>query len=497
MTLDVGTTLGPYEIVSSLGAGGMGEVYKANDSRLDRTVAIKVLPSHLSDNAELQERFEREARAISSLNHPHICTLHDVGHQDGVDFLVMEYLEGETLADRLQKGPLDLEEALRYAIQIADALDQAHRQGVVHRDLKPGNIMLTASGAKLLDFGLAKFQEREAANAISALPTQQKPLTEQGTILGTFQYMAPEQLEGEDADARTDVFAFGATLFEMLTGQKAFEGKSQASLVAAILDHDPPSITSLQPMSPPAIDRVVRQCLAKDPDERWQTAGDLRRELEWIAQAGTEALPSTGAPRAPALRGRLAFGAAGLLMGVVLAGIFAWNWNAAPRQAVTRFEIALPESVRLTGMGRHAVTLTPDGTRLVYSANQQLYLRSMDDMETTPIRGTEGGGRSPFFSPDGDWVGFYSERKLKKVPITGGAPVTLCEADNPYGASWGSDDTILFGQGAGGIFRVPASGGEPEVLIEVIDCRPRRSSPRARSFYPAATRFCSPSRAGP
>ena len=230
MPLDVGTTLGPYEIVSSLGAGGMGEVYKATDSRLDRTVAIKVLPSHLSANADLKERFEREARAVSSLNHPHICTLHDVGHQDGVDFLVMEYLEGETLADRLKKGPLDLEEALRYAVQIADALYQAHRHGVVHRDLKPGNIMLTASGAKLLDFGLAKFQEREAANEISALPTQQKPLTEQGTILGTFQYMAPEQLEGQDADARTDVFSFGSTLYEMLTGQKSFRGKEPGEL---------------------------------------------------------------------------------------------------------------------------------------------------------------------------------------------------------------------------------------------------------------------------
>ena len=459
MPLDVGTTLGPYEIISALGAGGMGEVYKANDTRLDRIVAIKVLPSHLSDNAELKERFEREARAISSLNHPHICTLHDVGSENGVDFLVMEYLEGETLADRLKKGPLDLEEALRYAIQIADALDQAHRQGVVHRDLKPGNIMLTATGAKLLDFGLAKFQEREAANAISELPTQQKPLTEKGTILGTFQYMAPEQLEGQDADDRTDVFAFGSLLFEMLTGQKAFQGKSQASLVAAILEREPPSITSLQPMSPPAIDRVVRQCLAKDPDERWQTAGDLRRELEWIADVGADALQSTSAPPARVSRGRLAFGVVGLWMGAMLAGVFAWDWNTAPHPNVTRFEIALPESVRLTGTGVHAVTLSPDGTQLVYSANQQLYLRSMDDMETTPIRGTsEGAARSPFFSPDGQWIGFWSNGKLQKVPITGGAPVTLCEAENPHGASWGADGNILFGQGTEGIFRVPASG---------------------------------------
>ena len=484
MALAVGTTLGPYEIVSALGAGGMGEVYKANDSRLDRIVAIKVLPSHLSDNAELKERFEREARAISSLNHPHICTLHDVGSENGVDFLVLEYLEGETLADRLQKGPLDLEEAFRYAIQIADALEVAHRQGVVHRDLKPGNIMLTAAGAKLLDFGLAKFQEREAVDAISALPTQQKPLTEKGTILGTFQYMAPEQLEGEDADARTDVFAFGALLFEMLTGRKAFEGKSQASLVAAILERDPPSITSLQPMSPPAADRVVRQCLAKDPDERWQTAGDLKRELEWIADVGADALSSTNAPPARVARGRLAFGVVGLLMGAMLAGLLAWNWSATPEPTITRFEVAFPESVRLTNTGRHAVALSPDGTQLVYSANQQLYLRSMDDMETTPIRGTEGA-RSPFFSPDGEWIGFHSNGKLRKVPVAGGAPVTLCDALSPYGASWGSDDTILFGQGrAGGIFRVPASGGERELLIEVnaID----REYAQSPEFLPGA-----------
>ncbi len=469
MALDVGTTLGPYEIVSSAGAGGMGEVYKAKDTRLDRTVAIKVLPSHLSDDADLKECFEREARAVSSLNHPHICTLHDVGHQDGVDFLVMESIEGETLEDRLKKGPLAFEEALRYAIQIADALDNAHRRGVVHRDLKPGNIMLTATGAKLLDFGLAT-RLRQGFGEVkvddSSLLTVQKPLTEKGTLIGTFQYMAPEQLEGENSDARTDVFAFGALLFEMLTGQKAFEGKSQASLIVAILEHEPPSITSLQPMSPPAIDRVVRQCLAKDPDERWQTAGDLRRELEWVREAGADALPSTAASRARAPGGRLAFGAAGLLIGAMLAGVLAWSWKTAPRPNVTRFELALTESVRLSGTGSHAVALSPDGTRLVYSANAQLYLRSMDDMEATPIRGTDGG-LSPFFSPDGKWIGFHSGGKLQKVPVTGGAPVTLCVAENPFGASWGADGNILIGQGAGGIFRVPASGGAMQVLIEV------------------------------
>jgi eukaryotic-like serine/threonine-protein kinase len=289
-----GTKLGPYEILSSLGTGGMGEVYRARDTRLDRIVAIKILPNRLSDRPELRERFEREARTIASLNHPHICTLYDIGHQDGTDYLVMECLEGETLADRLAKGPLPLDQVLRYAIEISDALDKTHRKGVTHRDLKPGNIMLTKSGAKLLDFGLAKLrQEASPAAAISQLPTTNKYITAQGTIVGTLQYMAPEQLEGREVDARTDIFAFGALVYEMATGKKAFEGKSQASVIAKILEIDPPPISTLQPMTPLALDRVVKTCLAKEPDERWQGASDLCRELKWIAGADSESAPST------------------------------------------------------------------------------------------------------------------------------------------------------------------------------------------------------------
>src|ERR1700693_3854718 len=267
-----GRRLGPYEILSAIGAGGMGEVYKARDTRLDRTVAIKVLPVHLADRPELRERFEREARPIAALTHPHICTLFDIGQQDGVDFLVMEYLEGETLAQRLLKGPLPLEQVLQYAIETADALDKAHRKGVTHRDLKPGNIMLTKSGTKLLDFGLAKLKQEVApANVqLSQLPTANDPLTAQGTIVGTLQYMAPEQLEGKEVDARTDIFAFGAVVYEMATGKRAFEGKSQATLIARILDSDPPPMSSLQPMTPPALDRVVRKCLAKEPEQIWK-----------------------------------------------------------------------------------------------------------------------------------------------------------------------------------------------------------------------------------
>src|ERR1700758_1255670 len=273
MAILAGTRLGPYEVLSAIGAGGMGEVYKACDTRLDRIVAIKVLPTHLAGRAELRERFEREAKTIASLNHPHICTLYDTGHQDDIDFLVMEYLEGETLAQRLVKGSLPIQQVLQYAIEIADALDKAHRKGITHRDLKPGNIMLTKSGTKLLDFGLAKLRGPQAAVAnLSALPTEGSNLTAQGTILGTLQYMAPEQLEGEEADARTDIFAFGVVVYEMATGRKAFEGKSQASLIAKILETEPPPISSLQPMTPPTLDRVVKKCLAKEPDDRWQTA---------------------------------------------------------------------------------------------------------------------------------------------------------------------------------------------------------------------------------
>ncbi len=287
MPLQPGTTLGPYEILSSIGAGGMGEVYKARDTRLDRTVAIKVLPEHVASDPDLKQRFEREAKTISSLNHPHICTLHDIGAQDGIDFLVIEYLEGDTLAQRLEKAALPLDQALKVAIEIADALDKAHWQGITHRDLKPGNIMLTKSGSKLLDFGLAKLKMPEQAGGLTALTTQAAPLTQQGAILGTVQYMAPEQLDGKDADARTDIFAFGAILYEMATGKKAFEGRGHASLIAAIMHVDPPPISALQTLSPIALDEIVKTCLAKDPDDRWQSAGDLGRQLK-IIQGGSQ-----------------------------------------------------------------------------------------------------------------------------------------------------------------------------------------------------------------
>src|SRR5882762_4526518 len=290
MALPPGTKLGPYEIVAQLGAGGMGEVYRARDTRLERDVAVKVLPASLASDANLRQRLEREAKAVSKLSHPHICTLHDIGHQDGVDFLVMELVEGETLEHRLVKGPLPSDQVLRYAAQIADALAKAHKVGITHRDLKPANIMLTKSGAKLMDFGLAK-QSGPAplATALTEMTMEQSKLTGEGTIVGTFQYMAPEQLEGKEADARTDIFALGEVIYEMATGKPAFAGKSRASLIAAILSSEPQPMTALQAMTPPALERVVKKCLAKDPDERWQSASDLAAELRWISESGSQA----------------------------------------------------------------------------------------------------------------------------------------------------------------------------------------------------------------
>jgi eukaryotic-like serine/threonine-protein kinase len=455
MAILPGKRLGPYEILSGIGAGGMGEVYRARDTRLDRIVAIKVLPTHLADKPELRERFEREARTIASLNHPHICTLHDIGHQDGTDFLVMEYLEGETLAERLLKGSLPLDQVLQYAIEIADALDKAHRKGVTHRDLKPGNIMLTKSGTKLLDFGLAKLRRDAAPSApLSQLPTAQNAVTAEGTILGTLQYMAPEQLEGKEADARTDIFAFGAVVYEMATGQKAFEGKSQASVISAIMSSDPPPMSSLQPMTPPALDRVVKKCLAKEPEKRWQAASDVCDELKWIAESGAQSASQMSVPvKGIRALGRrpIMVGLGALLLGAVIASLAIWNLRPAPTpppRPVSRFTITLPPGQQLAGLDNGpAVAVSPDGTHLAYVARQggtqQLYLRAMDSLETRPIPDTEGA-INPFFSPDGQWLGFFAGGKLRKVLVSGGAGLTLGDAVEPHGASWSSQSTIAF-----------------------------------------------------
>src|SRR6202165_2167786 len=401
MTILPGRRLGPHEILSAIGAGGMGEVYRARDTRLDRIVAIKVLPTHLADRSELRERFEREARTIAGLNHPHICTLFDIGQQDGIDYLVMEYLEGKTLAQRLLKGSLPVEQVLKYAIEISDALDKAHRKGVTHRDLKPGNIMVTKTGTKLLDFGLAKLRQDAApVTPLSELATVNDPLTAQGTIVGTLQYMAPEQLEGKEVDARTDIFAFGAVVYELATGKRAFEGKSQASLIAAILEREPPAMSSLEPMTPPALDRVVKKCLAKEPEKRWQAASDVCDELMWIAESGSQVALAPGT----AVKGTRTLGRREMtiIVGIVLlaaaiGSLATWNLRhavAPTTQPVTRTVINLPPGQQLAGLEYGpAVALSPDGTRLAYVARQggvqQIYLRAMDSLESNPIPGTE------------------------------------------------------------------------------------------------------------
>jgi eukaryotic-like serine/threonine-protein kinase len=464
-----GTRLGPYEILSAIGAGGMGEVYKARDTRLDRIVAIKVLPTHLAERTELRERFEREAKTIASLNHPHICTLYDTGHQDGTEFLVMEYIEGETLAQRLAKGSLPLQQVLQYAMEISDALDKAHRKGITHRDLKPGNIMLTKSGIKLLDFGLAKLaQDATPITPESQLQTMKDAITAQGTILGTLQYMAPEQVEGktDQIDARTDIFAFGVVVYEMATGKKAFEGKSQASLMAKILETDPEPMSALAPMTPPALDRLVKKSLAKDPDRRWQSASDACDELKWIAEQGTVArIPSSSRPGGSLT---IALGAGAALMAFIIVGLVLWVLKPAASKLVTRFVIPLPPGQHL--IARDSLAISPDGTRIIYAAgsgflDSRLYVRAMDGLETREIPGTVGDATGPFFSPDGRWLGFAKSGELMKVALDGGAPASLnapIGLNNAtfFGASWGTSGTIAYvNRASGPVEQFPDSGG--------------------------------------
>jgi len=481
MALSPGTRLGPYAVTAKIGEGGMGEVYQATDTRLDRTVAIKVLPEHVASDPDLRQRFTREAKAISSLNHPHICTLYDVGEHEGASFLVMEHLEGDTLAARLTQGPLPTAQVLRYAAEIADALDKAHRQGITHRDLKPGNIMLTTSGTKLLDFGLAKLRPPGTigAEAFSAA-TQSAPLTGRSTILGTPQYMAPEQLEGQDADARTDIFAFGAVVYEMATGQRAFTGDSQASLIEAILKDEPPPMSTLQPMTPVALDYIVRTCLAKDPDDRWQSAGAVGRQVRGIIDGGSQpsaGVPDAAVPQSAGWRRAVVASLGTLILGGATIGLAVWSATRPtdpPPEAVRRFALDIGPAAAIGGTNTHAMPAwSPDGTRLVYAATLtgvvQLYVRDLDDLEARPLDGTEYG-MLPFFSPDGDWVWFFSVERfptweLKRVAVRGGTPLTVCECPSgPNSATWLPDGSIIVpaiaaGEAKSTLHRIPARGG--------------------------------------
>ncbi|HEU5248511.1 MAG TPA: serine/threonine-protein kinase, partial [Thermoanaerobaculia bacterium] len=495
MTLSSGSRLGPYEIVSPLGAGGMGEVYKARDTRLDRTVAVKVLASHLVSSADVRQRFEREAKTISQLSHPHICAVHDVGREGETEYLVMEYLEGETLAERLARGPLPLEQTLRYGMQIADALDKAHRHGIVHRDLKPGNVMITKSAVKLLDFGLAKVIAPASLEPFTELPTQEA-LTHEGGILGTFQYMAPEQVEGRDADARTDIFALGVVLYEMATGRKAFSGATQASMISSILRGEPSPISQVAPASPPLLDRVVQTCLAKDPDDRWQSAADVKRELQWIAEEprGTSAPGVTAAvPARPRNRERLGW----LLLALVLAALASFGLlrrgpAPAPPRAV-RFSVPIPPGSTFSPAEvSRGASISPDGTRVAIEAfargRRRLFVRRLDSEQMAELEGSDDA-TSHFWSPDSRFIAFFANGKLRKIPATGGPAEDLCEASFEIVGTWNREGTILFVQfQPQGIYRVSDKGGKPE---------PVRSADLAKSetivswpqFLPDGRRF--------
>ena len=487
MSISRGTLLGPYEIVESLGAGGMGEVWRAKDTRLDREVAIKVLPAGFAQDEQFLQRFEREARAISSLNHPHVCTLYDVGEvslREGeapaepdsgtVHYLVMELIEGESLAERLKKGPIPLHEVLKYGRQIASALDAAHKRGVIHRDLKPGNVMITKSGAKLLDFGLAKSaaEGRGAVEGVTNLPTEAKPLTQEGTILGTFQYMAPEQLEGLEADPRTDIFALGALLYEMATGRRAFAGETKTSLIAAIVSQHPEPISQVTPMTPPALDHVVRRCLEKDPDDRWQSAQDIASELQWISEAGSQAGVAAPVTLRRKTREKLAWTLVALLFTIcaILGFLLSSSSGETPRPSLDLTLSPPPNAYLKLGNQFGGGLISPDGRRVVFAAENsdgtQLWIRSLGQDDSRPIPGTEGAAY-PFWSPDSRSIAYFNSGgrpMMKRIELEGGLPQTISNL-GPDGAgrggSWRSDGTIIYGAISGNLRRVPPGGGDP------------------------------------
>lgn len=457
--MTAGDKLGPYEIVAAIGAGGMGEVYKARDTRLDRTVAVKVLPEHIAAREDARQRFEREARSVASLNHPNICTLHDIGTESGAGYMVMEYMEGETLAARLEKSAIPLDQALKFALAIGDALDRAHRAGVVHRDVKPANIMLTRDGVKVLDFGLAK------SSSSSSTPEQTltKVLTMEGTVMGTPQYMAPEQFEGREADVRADIWAFGAVLYEMVTGQKAFQGKNYSTLLGAILSADPLPM-SVKPFTPALLERVVRRCLAKDPEDRYQSMRDVVLDLQAPQQSEATA--------GPVRRNYWGWAAAGICLAAAFAGWGLWLSSSRKVTNSVRLSVDPPPTARFSSIANTGGSeISPDGLTLAFCAintkgESQLYLRPLDSLDARPMPGTENAGR-PFWSPDSRSIAFVANGKLKRVDLAGGAPIALCDAESPRGGAWNEEGVILFGDHTDGLQRIPASGGTPTLVTSV------------------------------
>jgi Tol biopolymer transport system component len=466
MTLPVGTKLGRYEVQSRLGSGGMGEVYRARDLRLGRDVAIKILPQHLSSNPDAILRLELEAKAISALNDANICTLYDVGRQDGVDFIVMEFLQGETLQDRLRNGPLPLEQVCKYGAQIARGLDKAHRKGILHRDLKPGNIMLTAAGAKLLDFGLARASMAAATDATLSGAVLPSSSNEQGALVGTLPYMSPEQASGMDLDARSDLFSFGAVLYEMVTGRRAFEGNTQLSIVSAVINKEPEPITAVAPLTSPNLSRLIGRCLAKDPEQRWQTARDVSFELEWIGEAGSQPA-DVARPPMKSKAAWLPWMLCGLVLGAgLVAGIFAWrSRSTTPRESY--FLAALPFAL-------HDLALAPDGHTvagvgaLETGKYKTLWLYDVGGQRPREMAETEGAS-FPFWSPDGKSVAFFADGKLKRLEIAGGPAQVICDAPAARGGTWNREGVIVFnpsGHLSGGLYRVSAAGGTPTTITK-------------------------------
>lgn len=490
MPLAPGTKLGPYEILSPLGAGGMGEVYRARDTRLERSVAIKILPAQLSADTARKLRFEREAKTVSALNHPNICSLFDVGSQNGIDFLVMECIEGESLAQRIARGALPVEQVLKIGAEIADGLDKAHHSGVVHRDLKPANIMLTKSGAKLLDFGLAKPAIKPASGVTLTNAAASSPVTEQGTIVGTFQYMSPEQVEGKEIDGRSDIFTLGAVLYEALTGQRAFEGKSQLSVASAILEKEPAPITSIKPLTPRSLDHVVRRCLAKDPDERWQSARDLALELKSISPTDPSSQSSVAVPfsarhRLPAFL-PWSIAAAALLASLAL--LFLRPNHAG--SALPVYSSIAPDPgapFQIEGDLGAPPALAPDGSAVVFGAADDLWYRSLRTGTERILPGAHGG-YFPFWSPDSSSVGFFADGKLKTIDIATNAVRSLCDAPSARGGSWSTAGIILFTPVVRDvIYQIPATGGTP-VAITKLDAK-FHSTHRWPCFLPDGQHF--------